>query len=166
MDLNRLGAEVYITSSKEPTWDYKKLGIKHRKIDFNEIQDVNMFIQTFLKIVKFDILVNNAGINIIKEIDNITTSDYDKIHNINLKVPYLLSKDINMKSGKIVNIASIWSVKTKAMRTLYSTMKNGIVGMTKSFSAELAPNILVNSVSPGFTNTELTDQSLSEEEKK
>ena len=76
----------------------------------------------------------------------------------------MLTKGVNMSSGKIVNISSIWGVKSKKYRSLYSTVKTGIIGMTKSTSIEMAPNILVNSVSPGFTNTELTKESLTKEE--
>tara|TARA_R110000772_G_scaffold20466_1_gene56650 strand:+ start:12589 stop:13290 length:702 start_codon:yes stop_codon:yes gene_type:complete len=162
LDLINYGATVYIVSRNVPDWELPRKMV-HIESDFNEdITDLRLFMSQN----KIDILVNNAGINIIKPLKDITEKDYDKIQNINLKVPYLLSRDANMnKGGKIVNIASIWSVKTKAWRSLYSTTKNGIIGLTKSTSVELAPDVLVNSVSPGFTNTELTDQSLIHSEK-
>ena len=64
--------------------------------------------------------------------------------------------------GRIVNIASIWSQISKTGRALYTTSKTGLVGFTRSMTVEYAgSNILVNAVSPGFTITELTKQSLS-----
>jgi 3-oxoacyl-[acyl-carrier protein] reductase len=67
--------------------------------------------------------------------------------------------------GKIVNIASIWSVVTKKNRTLYSTMKAAIHGLTRSMAVEWASsNILINTISPGFINTDLTRNSLSKKE--
>tara|TARA_R110000772_G_scaffold9601_5_gene31435 strand:+ start:3188 stop:3889 length:702 start_codon:yes stop_codon:yes gene_type:complete len=157
LDLINYGAMVYIVSRNIPDWELPRKMI-HIQADFNE--DITE-LRLFLNQNEIDILINNAGINIIKPLKEVTEEDYDKIQNINLKVPYLLSKDSNIrKGGKIVNIASIWSVKTKSWRSLYSTTKNGIIGLTKSTSVELAPNILVNAVSPGFTNTELTNQSL------
>jgi len=67
--------------------------------------------------------------------------------------------------GRIVNIASIWSIKSRPGRTAYTITKSGIVGLTKTSSIELAPyNILVNAVSPGFTMTELTMRTLPEKE--
>lgn len=59
--------------------------------------------------------------------------------------------------GRIVNIASIWSVINRPGRSSYGISKNAIHGLTKALSIELAQyNIMVNSVSPGFTMTELT----------
>ena len=118
----------------------------------------------------FDVLVNNAGINIIKSQDKINDYDYDKIENVNLKAPFYISRDVakkmsNNEGGRIVNISSIWSIISKSHRTLYSTMKAGINGMTRSMSVEWGNRrILINSISPGFVKTELTKNSLSIEE--
>ena len=61
------------------------------------------------------------------------------------------------KYGRIINISSIWSSVTRSGRSLYSTTKCGLVGLTKTLSVELASyDILVNAVGPGFTLTELT----------
>lgn len=115
-------------------------------------------------------LVNNAGTNHIAPLKEIDFQHYDDLFGVNLKAPYFLSQKVseNMKpGGKIVNIASIWSIITKSGRTLYTTAKSGLAGMTRSMAVELAPKgILVNSVSPGFTMTELTDASLTDTEQK
>ena len=67
--------------------------------------------------------------------------------------------------GRIVNIASIWSVVSKSQRSLYSTMKTGLIGLTRATAAEWATkNVLINSVSPGFVETALTKASLNEEQ--
>ena len=67
--------------------------------------------------------------------------------------------------GKIINIASIFGVVSKAKRATYSTTKWGLIGLTKAIAHDLAPhNILVNAVSPGFVNTELTRRILGEKE--
>ena len=64
--------------------------------------------------------------------------------------------------GRIVNIASIWSVITRGERLAYTASKFGLVGATKTAAVDLAPDgILVNAVSPGFTMTELTARTLS-----
>jgi 3-oxoacyl-[acyl-carrier protein] reductase len=69
--------------------------------------------------------------------------------------------------GRIVNITSIWSVVSRSGRSLYSLTKWGIIGLTKTLSIELAENnILVNSVAPGFTKTDLTESTNSKEELK
>jgi 3-oxoacyl-[acyl-carrier protein] reductase len=115
-------------------------------------------------------LINNAGVNIIKEVENILDEDIQKINQINLVAPLKLIQNIiiNMKKnrfGKIVNISSIWGVRSKEKRTLYSATKFGIIGQTKALARELGEyNILINAVCPGFTATDLTMQSLSENE--
>ena len=65
--------------------------------------------------------------------------------------------------GKIVNISSIFGVVSKAKRAAYSTTKWGLIGFTKAVALDLAPyNILVNAVSPGFVDTQLTRTILGE----
>lgn len=120
----------------------------------------------------FDILINNAGINIIKPIYQITDEDIEKINTINLASPLKLIQKVvpcmrENNFGKIVNISSIWGVRSKEMRTLYSGTKYGIIGQTKALARELGEyGILLNAVCPGFTATDLTMESLSEEELK
>ena len=61
------------------------------------------------------------------------------------------------KYGRIVNISSVWSLVSKPRRFTYSTVKSGIIGMTRAAAVEAAPDgVLVNAVAPGFVNTELT----------
>ena len=65
--------------------------------------------------------------------------------------------------GKIINIASIFSVVSKKQRAAYSSSKFGLIGLTKAIALDLAPyNIQVNAISPGFVDTELTRSILGE----
>jgi len=114
----------------------------------------------------FDILINNAGINIIKEIESILDEDIEKVNQVNLIAPFKLIQNVvasmkKNKYGKIVNISSIWGIRSKEKRTLYSGTKFGIIGQTKALARELGEfNILINAVCPGFTATDLTMESL------
>ena len=89
---------------------------------------------------------------------------------VNVKAPFLIAKHLSkhmkkQKSGKIVNIASIWGDKTISKRLSYTTSKSALIGMTKTLAVELAKyNIQVNTVSPGFTNTKLTNGILSKDQ--
>lgn len=118
------------------------------------------------------ILVNNAGANLIAPIDEVQGGDLANIMALNLQTPVLLSgaAAVLMKRqrwGRIVNIASIWSVITKPGRVMYTASKFGIVGLTKTTAADLGPhNILVNALSPGFTLTDLTRATVPVEEQK
>ena len=112
-------------------------------------------------------MVNNAGVNKINEINKINDNDWDEINRVNLKAPYLMTKLISkkmikQKKGYIINISSIFGVISKEKRASYSASKSGLIGLTKASAIDLAEyNILVNSVSPGFVDTELTKKILS-----
>ena len=111
-----------------------------------------------------------AGINEIDSITDISESDLQRMVQINLMAPIRLIRGIvpNMiqqKYGRIVNIGSIWGLAGKPGRTVYAATKHGIHGITQTLAVELAPyNILVNTVCPGFTLTELTRKNNSEKQ--
>lgn len=118
----------------------------------------------------FDVIVNNAGINDIHEIDAVTDDEIERMIATNLVAPIKLLRGLvgamkEKQYGRIVNIASIWAVVSKGGRCIYSATKNGIHGVTNTLAVELAEdNILVNTVCPGFTLTELTAKNNSPEE--
>lgn len=125
---------------------------------------INYFERTRLKA---DCIINNAGINPLSPIEEMKDHDLEETININLKAPALIVRALvgGMKErnfGRIVNISSIWGVVSKEKRAVYSITKNGLHGLTNTLAVELGPyNILVNTVCPGFTNTELTKKNVS-----
>ena len=110
----------------------------------------------------YDAIINNAGCNDIHEIEQVTDDEIETMINVNLVAPMKLIRGMvgSMKAqhyGRIVNIGSIWASVSKAGRCVYSATKNGIHGITNTLAVELAEyNILVNTVCPGFTMSELT----------
>lgn len=133
----------------------------HEELDLCSEISLEQYIEKN-KNVTFDVIVNNAGINDINYIDEITDEEIQNMMQINLVAPIKLLRGFvgNMKQqkyGRIVNIGSIWAVVSKGGRSIYSATKNGIHGISNTLAVELAPyNILVNTVCPGFTMTELT----------
>ena len=119
-----------------------------------------------------DICINNAGINRLDRIEEITATDYNDVLKVNLLAPFTISQAVSQLmidsgGGKIINISSIWGTITKEKRLSYSTSKAGLIGLSKSLAIDLAKyNILVNTVSPGFTLTALTASTLSKDEMK
>jgi len=169
------GATVMVTGTKlseiEKLNDENALDrIQYLQVDFSSESSISAFLEHLGKQNVIDILVNNAGVNRINLNTETSSSDYDFLNNINLKAPYLISREVSklMKKnnyGRIVNITSIWSAITRPGRSLYTLTKWGVVGLTKTLSVELAEhNILVNSVGPGFTMTELTASTNTPEE--
>jgi len=116
--------------------------------------------------MEVDCLVNNAGINPLAEIQDIKNSDLIDTVNVNLIAPLLITRALTygMKKrgyGRIINIGSIWGVVSKEKRCVYSMTKNGIHGITSTLAVELGKyNILVNTVCPGYVNTELTKKNV------
>jgi len=139
------------------------------ELDLSDNQSISSFIKKN-KSVRFDVIVNNAGINDINILVDVSHKEIDSMIQINLKAPILLLQAFipSMKKnnyGRIVNIGSIWAVVSKQGRGLYSSVKNGLHGITNTLALELGEfNILVNTVCPGFTLTELTQKNNSPEE--
>lgn len=169
------GARILVTGTKKEEIEAlnkteQTSKVTYLYLDFSVEESVSDFIYKTLPQYHVDILINNAGINKIDLNINTTDKDYDILNDVNLKGPYILTREVSkqMKTkgyGRIVSIASIWSVVSRSGRSLYSLTKYGIIGLTKTLSIELAENnILVNSVSPGFTKTELTESTNSIEE--
>ncbi len=106
---------------------------------------------------RIDILVNCAGILKTRPLVDSTIADWDDVARVNLSGVYYCSKAvmpgmIESKYGKIINIASVSSVKGGGQfgNVLYGTTKAGVVAMTQGFARELGPyGINVNAVSPG-----------------
>ncbi|MFZ0368403.1 MAG: SDR family oxidoreductase [Halobacillus sp.] len=136
-----------------------------------EVQELADFIEQ--KAGDLHILVNNAGTSGNSTILNMEESEWDRIQNTNLKSVYLVSKALGriMIKGKekdeadvnrsIVNVASLSGHKAGAKIPHYSSSKAAVINFTKSLALEFAPyGIRVNSVSPGFAETPLTEEGL------
>ena len=110
-----------------------------------------------------NILVNNAGIaSLSGGVMNEMPEDWDRVIETQLNSVFLLSKlaaqsMIRQKSGKIINIASMYSFFGSGLVPSYSAAKGAIVQLTKSMAIELAPhNIQVNAIAPGWIETDMT----------
>ena len=142
--------------------------------DVLDVSSSNSIKSFFLKHLdcKLDGLVNNAGLNIPNPIDRIEELDIEKMFNTNLVGPLNILKFAAEHMNKshvsrIVNLSSIWGLKSKENRSLYSVTKFGINGLTRSLAHEFGKkNILINSIAPGFVNTEMTKNNVSTNEQK
>ncbi|MBQ7449891.1 SDR family oxidoreductase [bacterium] len=119
----------------------------------------------------FDILINCAGIYDYCETQKADEKKISEILKLNLEIPISLSKFVipkikEKKWGRIINIGSISGSVGEACAVAYSASKAGLIGLTKSLALELAfDNITVNCINPGWVDSDITNNFLSEDEK-
>ena len=117
-----------------------------------------------------DILINNAGITRVGLFLRMKEEDWDIVFAVNLKGVFNCTKAVvrsmsKQKYGRIINIASVVGEMGNAGQLNYSSTKAGVIGFTKSAAKEFGSRgITVNAISPGFIQTDIT-QDIPEEYK-
>lgn len=141
------------------------------KADVSNRDEVKRLIQFALnEFENIDILVNNAGICINSMVQDITDEEWNKIMNTNLYSVFCVTQELlpiflKNKNGCIINISSIDGMSGASCASAYATSKAGIIGLTKSLAKELGPsNIRVNSIAPGWINTDMNKDLTEEDE--
>ena len=118
-----------------------------------------------------DCLINNAAVSSFSVFTDISLDDWNEMLAVNLTGAFLYSRAVipdmlKRKSGRIINISSMWGLVGSSCEVHYSTTKAGLIGMTKALAKELGPSgITVNAIAPGVINTDmnkaLTDSDMS-----
>ena len=127
-------------------------------------------LKKFIEDKQIDILVNNAGEYIYEKIDDTDYQKLLKVYSVNLLASTFLCSAVakGMKKrgwGRIINIGSISGVMGEAYASVYSASKAGLIGLSRSLALELAEfNITVNTINPGWVETELGMKSVEESE--
>lgn len=138
--------------------------------DITNEEEIKKFIyESTNKLGGIDILINNAGISYIGLLQDMSILEWNNIINTNLTSTFLMSKYVipymlKKQNGHIINISSVWGNIGASMEVAYSASKGGLNTFTKALAKELAPsNILVNTISPGFIDTEMNNNFEKEE---
>lgn len=139
--------------------------------EFCDVSDEESILSLSSRIGDVDILINNAGIAQFALLSDITSADWDRMMDVNLKSVFLCSKIfskgmIRKGFGRIINISSVWGIVGGSCESHYSASKAGLIGFTRALAKELGPSgITVNCISPGVIETEMNSH-LSEDDKK
>lgn len=137
--------------------------------DINQVE--NLVNKVKERVGRVDVLVNNAGVSVNADINSMKIEQYDAQRAVTRGTWYLTKRIIRLfmlrqGGGRIINISSVVGYTGNSGQIPYTMEKAALDAFTKSLSKELAGrNILVNSVAPGFIETEMT-QNLPEEVQK
>ena len=168
--LAKAGAFVWIASRRDNV-DETLQEIKQQGSDGNIIQVDVTSSDALEKIVSqilkesnsIDILVNAAGINLRTSAEELTLNEWQKTIDINLTAPFYLSQLVadTMKKnnwGRIINIASLQSLRAFDNSIPYGASKGGVMQLTRALAQAYSKDgILVNAIAPGFFRTNLTE---------
>lgn len=151
------GYDVFVTYNQtKPDFD----GVTKIKCNLENEEDI---LNLFKTVGNIEILVNNAGISLIKQINDTTAEEYDKIMSVNARSYFLCSREaiklmLKNHEGAIVNVSSMWGQTGASCEIAYSMSKAAIIGLTRSLAEELAPSgITINCVCPGIIDTRMNN---------
>ncbi len=132
------------------------------KADISNEQEIKKMVDASMeKFGHINCLVNNAGIAIDSLVEDKTVADFRRILDVNLIGTFLVSREVakymvKEKKGCIINISSTNGIDTMYPYSLdYDASKAGVISLTKNLAKEYAPFIRVNSIAPGWVNTEM-----------
>lgn len=112
---------------------------------------------------RVDVLINNAGVAQQKLFQDITDEDWRKMMGVNLDGVFYVTRAflpgmIREKSGRIIQISSVWGVCGASLEVHYSASKAAVAGMTRALAKEVGPSgITVNCIAPGVIRTPMLD---------
>jgi NAD(P)-dependent dehydrogenase (short-subunit alcohol dehydrogenase family) len=170
IELARLGAKVILFGGRNIT----KMQQTANEITSNggvckvvggDLTDMNELEKAFSKAVdgesKIDILINNAGVAHNDKFETVTQDLFDKIMQINVKVPYFLTQKAlpylkKSSEATIINIASVVAHAGYENQSVYTASKHALLGFTKALAVELhKENVRVHAISPGGVYTDM-----------
>ena len=179
INLGEAGATVIGTATSEEgakniskTFSNNSILGKGMKLNVTDNDQISNLIQSISEdFGSVDILVNNAGITRDNILVRMKQEEWDEIINTNLSSVYKMSKAVlrgmmKKKAGRIISITSVVGSMGNSGQANYAAAKAGIMGFTKSLAREVGSRgITVNTVAPGFIQTDMTD-ALPDEQKK
>jgi 3-oxoacyl-[acyl-carrier protein] reductase len=133
------------------------------RIDVTEEDSVTAAVEHATSLGPLAVAVNNAGITDDDLLLRLSTRQFDRTIEVNLRGAFLVSKAVlrpmlRARYGRIVNVASVVALRGNVGQTAYAASKAGLIGFSKSLAREVArKGITVNVVAPGFVASAMTD---------
>ena len=156
------GFQILATSRKIENFDFNHENLTKASLDIGDTNAVAEF-QKVVEEFNPSILINNAGITKDNLFLRMTEDDWNEVINTNLtgvfRVTKLVAKGmLKQKWGRVINISSIAGIMGNPGQTNYSASKAAVDAFTRSLAKELGSrNITVNSIAPGFIETDMTE---------
>jgi NAD(P)-dependent dehydrogenase (short-subunit alcohol dehydrogenase family) len=168
------GAVVYVTDVDAAAAEAVAGGITAKgqtahwaAMDVSKGQDVSSVMRRVkAEHGRLDVLVNNAGLNVRGDFRHMSDADWVKLREVNLDGVVRVARDgfdllRASPSASLINVASIMGSRGLRQLTGYSATKGAVVALTKGLAFEYAPfKIRVNTLSPGYVETALTERIL------
>ena len=129
----------------------------------NESQVQQLFDQVVPSFGNIDILINNAGVSLVKPLLDTSMQDFDQLMSVNLRGCFMMGREAirhmigHSRGGRVINVSSDLGFLGREEFSVYCASKAGVLGLTKSWAREFAPDILVNAICPGPFATDMLD---------
>jgi len=177
--MGKAGAKIILSSRKQNALDERAAAFQQSGIEVLPLaantgkeEDLqNLVKRTLENFGRIDILVNNAATNpVFGGVEDVETWAYDKIMDVNVKGPFMLSNMVlptmkKQKSGAIINISSIGGLSPEPNLGIYSVSKAALISLTKVMAKEWGQyGVRANAICPGFIKTKFSEALWSNEQ--
>ncbi len=133
---------------------WRVIRLTREKLDVQDVEAIQK-----LTLPRMDVFINNAGIMLLRDFPDTTLEDWNKTIDTNLRSVFFLSQRVIpliKDKGHLINISSIAGTFPEREFMAYNVSKAGVTMLTQCLSKRYGDRIFVNSISPGFVNTNLT----------
>jgi NAD(P)-dependent dehydrogenase (short-subunit alcohol dehydrogenase family) len=155
------GWRVFALDVRRPE-DQPPAAVAFFQVDIAEASAVESFCQGVARELTsgLDALVNNAAIQITKPLSATSIEEWDSVHTVNLRAPFLFAKylypSLKQARGAVVNVSSVHAFATSANIGAYASSKGGLLALTRAMANEFSKDgVRVNALLPGATDTQM-----------